>query len=275
MEKIKQALERARQESVPQRRDSTRIAPDEIESDEHETVADINYKQTRVLNIDRSILRGNRIIVGSGEFAAAETAYKILRTQVEQRLAARGWNSLAISSPGAGSGKTTTAINLSLALAQELHRTVLLVDLDFRNPSVHKVFQFDVKHGLIDYLLDGVPLSDILINPGIDRLVILPAGQNAVPNSSELLSSPDMIRLVDELKSRYPSRIIVFDLPPLLWSDDMLAFAPYVDTTLLVVSEGLTTKEELKRVMEVMGENNVLGTVLNRSSEVQPSYYYK
>lgn len=275
MEKIKQALERARQENAAQRQNVSETTRDETKSDGQASVADISYRQTRVLNIDRGVLRENRIIVGSGEFAAAETAYKILRTQVEQRLAARGWNSLAISSPGAGSGKTTTAINLSLALAQELHRTVLLVDLDFRNPSVHKSFQFDVKFGLIDYLLDGVPLSDILINPGVDRLVILPAGANAVPNSSELLSSPDMIRLVDELKSRYPSRIIVFDLPPLLWSDDMLAFAPYVDTTLLVVSEGLTTKEELRRVMEVMGENNVLGTVLNRSSEVQPAYYYK
>jgi len=274
MEKIKRALERAKQEGEQQPSEQDRDGAVPTTSS-RSAVKEISYKQTRVLDIDADVLRRNRIVVGSGEFAAAETAYKILRTQVEQRLAARGWNSVAVSSPGAGSGKTTTAINLSLALAQELHRTVLLVDLDFRNPSVHRSFEINVEKGLIDYLLYGVPLNEILLNPGVERLVILPAGKNPVPNSSELLSSPEMVRLVDELKSRYPSRIIVFDLPPLLWSDDMLAFAPYVDTTLLVVSEGLTTKEELRRVMEIMEGNNVLGTVLNRATEIQPSYYYK
>lgn len=278
MEKIKLALERAKQERsskskrVPER--DREQARSETEIITPRAVQNISYQQTRVLEIDPDILRRNRLIVGSDEYPAAATAYKILRTQVEQRLAARGWNAIAITSPGGAAGKTVTAINLSMALAQEMHRTVLLVDLDFRNPSVHRRFECEIQHGLIDYLLDDVPVNEILINPGIERLVILPAGSRPVPNSSELLASPKMIRLVDELKSRYPSRIIVFDLPPLLWSDDTLAFSPYVDTTLLVVSEGTTTKEELKRVTEIMEGSEVIGTVLNRSSEIQATYYY-
>jgi capsular exopolysaccharide synthesis family protein len=276
MEKIKQALDRARMEQKAGTSPATAGTTKTTAVDKEPTaVQNIAYKQTRVLEMNQQALRRNRIIVGGGEFDAAETAYKILRTQVEQRLAARGWNALAVTSPGAGAGKTTTAINLSLALAQEMHRTVLLVDLDFRNPNVHRCFEFDIEFGLIDYLLDDVPVSGILINPGIDRLVILPAGKNPVPNSSELLSSPKMISLVDELKSRYPSRIIVFDLPPILWSDDMLAFSPYVDTTLLVIAEGLTTKEDLRRTMEVMQGSNVIGSVLNRTTEVQPTYYVR
>lgn len=277
MEKIKQALDRARmeQEAGTSRATVGTTKAEEAADQDTTTLQNITYKQTRVLVMDPKALRRNRIIVGGGEFGAAETAYKILRTQVEQRLTARGWNALAITSPGAAAGKTTTAINLSLALAQEMHRTVLLVDLDFRNPNVHRCFEFDIEYGLIDYLLDDIPVNEILINPGIERLVILPAGKTPVPNSSELLSSPKMIGLVDELKSRYPSRIIVFDLPPILWSDDMLAFSPYVDTTLLVIAEGLTTKEDLRRTMEIMQGNNVIGSVLNRSSEVQPTYYYR
>jgi Mrp family chromosome partitioning ATPase len=162
-----------------------------------------------------------------------------------------------------------------MALAQAMHRTVLLADLDFRNPSVHRRFEIDIEYGLIDYLLDDVPVSEVLVNPGIERLVVLPAGRNAVPNSSELLASPKMIQLVEELKSRYPARLIVFDLPPILWSDDTLAFSPYVDATLLVVADGITTHDELKRAGEVLDGDTVIGTVLNRSKEVQPSYYYK
>ena len=273
MEKIKLALERARKE---QALGGTAVAPtSRAHSPDRElsAVHDISYQQTRVLPVDREVLRRNRIVIGTGVHAAAETAYKILRTQVEQRLAAQGWNAIAVTSPGAAAGKTITAINLSMALAQEVHRTVLLVDLDFRNPGVHRSFECEIQYGLIDYLLDDVPVHELLVNPGIDRLVLLPAGRDAVPNSSELLASPKMIKLVEELKSRYPSRVIVFDLPPLLWSDDTLAFSPYVDTTLLVVAEGLTTKDELKRVMEIMEGSHIIGTVLNRSREVQPTYY--
>ena len=274
MEKIKQALERARQEQPSPSRAAVSPKRSGSERGEAREIQNISYNKTRVVEISRETLHRNHVVVGSGEHAAAETAYKILRTQVDQRLAARSWNAVAVTSAGAAVGKTITAINLSMALAQEVHRTVLLVDLDFRNPSVHKRFEFDVEFGLIDYLLDDVPLNEILVNPGIDRLVLLPAGANAIPNSSELLASPKMVKLVEELKARYPSRIIVFDMPPLLWSDDALAFSPYVDTTLLVVAEGLTTKEELRRVQEIIGRDHLLGTVLNRSTDVQPSYYY-
>ena len=271
MEKIKQALERARSEQGvnprAKRNNSNRHQKSSLEK--------IEYNQTRVYSPDAAQLKKHQVVIGSPEFEEAETSFKILRTQVEQRLAGKGWNALAVSSPSAGDGKTTIAINLAIALAQEMHRTVLLVDLDFRNPNVHIRFDCEIHRGLVDYLLEDVPISDILVNPGIDRLVLLPAGAPTSSNTSELLSSPKMISLVDELKTRYPARIIIFDLPPLLSSDDALAFSPFVDTTLLVVSEGHTTKNELQRVVEYMGNNDILGTVLNRATEAQKTYYKK
>ena len=271
MEKIKQALERARQErerESPQAQAVTEPVPADDQGPEQK----ISYSETRVVEINPEILRRNRIVFGS-ENEAAAAAYKILRTQVHQRLAAKNWNSIAITSPGQGHGKTLTAINLSIALARDVDRTVLLVDLDLRNPSVHRRFEQSVKHGLVDYLLDNVPITEILVNPGIEKLVVLPAG-NAVPNSSELLSSPKMVRLVEELKSRYPSRIIVFDLPPLLSADDMLAFSPYVDATLMVVEDGKTTKDELIAAVEMMEGAPLLGTVLNKVAESHLMYSY-
>jgi protein-tyrosine kinase len=271
VEKIKQALERARSEQQAQEHASQRGEPSPRTVHASAESAPINYSQTQVVTVDDAILKRNLLVAGL-ENCEAATAYKLLRTQVEQRLATRGWNALAITSPGAGQGKTLTAINLSIALARELHRTVLLVDLDLRNPNVHLRFEHAVTKGLVDYLLTDTPLNEILINPGIDRLVLLPAGRTA-HNSSELLSSPKMQRLVDELKSRYPLRIIVFDLPPLLSADDALAFSPYVDTTLLVIEDGKTTKDELLRAVEMLQGVHLLGTVLNKAAETQQTYY--
>jgi len=271
MEKIKQALERARNEQNDASTDTAVETP--LADEEGRVDHRIKYEQTRVIPIDPEILRANRIVVGSNIHAPSETAFKILRTQIEQRLSSKNWNAIGITSPAPGVGKTLTAVNLSLALAQEVHRTVLLVDLDFRKPGIHECFGYSVEKGLVDYLLDDEPLHKILLNPGVERLVLLPVGNQSVANSSELLSSPKMIRLVDELKSRYPSRIVIFDLPPALVSDDTLAFAPYIDSTLLVLQDGKTTKEELRRVLEIMGDIDVIGTVLNKATEQQNTYY--
>jgi Mrp family chromosome partitioning ATPase len=133
------------------------------------------------------------------------------------------------------------------------------------------LFGIEAKTGLGDYLLNDVPLNEMLINPDLDRLVILPAGKEML-NSTEMLRSPKMIRLVNELKTRYPSRIIIFDLPPLLIQADTLGFSPYVDCVLLVVDEGHTKTEELKHAATLLKDINVLGTVLNKASDNKIKY---
>lgn len=148
---------------------------------------------------------------------------------------------------------------------------MLLVDLDLRKPSLHRMFGIQPKAGIGDYLLRGTPLNEILVNPSIERLVLLP-GREPVSNSSEMLSSPRMVQLVDELKNRYPSRIVLFDLPPLLATDDALAFSPYVDAALLVVEEGETLKEEIEQSIELLKQTRLLGTVLNKSDVQRVAY---
>lgn len=228
--------------------------------------AEITYTQTRKVSLYPGWLRQNRILTGDVIDGYAR-AYKVLRTQVSQRMRQQGWRTLAVTSPGPREGKTLTAINLAISLALEANQTVLLVDADLRQPSVHTYFGFDVEYGLRDYLLDAVPLEQILVNPEIRRMVILP-GAAPLTNSSEMLSSPVMLRLVQEVKRRYPSRLVIFDLPPVLTSDDVLAFAPYVDAALLVVEEGKTQRDDAARAAELLqaANHNLIGTVLNKSS---------
>ncbi|MBI5617987.1 MAG: CpsD/CapB family tyrosine-protein kinase [Gammaproteobacteria bacterium] len=269
MERIKKALEMAREErsareASPQERGVERERKPVVESG-------IQYSQTKVLKLDPSVLKENRVILGREDPDGA-TAYKMLRTQVLQRMVAKGWNALAITSPAAGDGKTTVATNLAISLARELHHTVLLVDLDLRNPGVHKTLGFSPERGISDYLLHGAALGEILVNPGIERLVLLP-GREAIENSSEILASPPMGALVQELKSRYPSRFVLFDLPPILSADDALAFSPFVDAFLLVLREKKTSRIEVQHAVELLKDVPILGTVLNGSSERISSYY--
>jgi len=229
--------------------------------------AEITYTQTRSVELYPGWLHQNRVLTAESQERAVQ-AYKVLRTQVSQRMRANGWRTLGITSPKRGEGKTITAINLSISLAMEASHTVLLVDANLRQPSVHTYFGLEIENGLREYLLGALPVEQVLIYPHIRRLVVLP-GSGPVPSSSELLASPTMLALVQELKRRYPTRIVIFDLPPVLTGDDVLAFAPYLDSMLLVAEEGKTMRNDLARAAElVRGSNhNLIGTVLNRSAE--------
>lgn len=271
MERIKQALDKARTER------ETSGSPTPVASDLAQSAgppiadASIQYSQTKIRKLDPAVLQNNRVIYGESDRVGL-TAYKMLRTQVLQRMTARSWNALAITSPAPEDGKTLTAINLAISLARELHHTVLLVDMDLRNPSIHKYFGIQPDTGIDDYLLRGASMSDVLVNPGIERLVLLP-GKKAIENSSEILASPAMGRLVHELKTRYPARMVLFDLPPILSADDALSFAPFVDAFLLVLRDGKTSRSELENAMEILKDATILGTVLNGSDEKISAYY--
>ncbi|HSA84932.1 MAG TPA: CpsD/CapB family tyrosine-protein kinase [Nitrospira sp.] len=224
----------------------------------------ITYTRTRSLSIPHTVLRGHRVMAGHSKGPFVD-AYKILRTQVTQRLRENGWNVVGVTSPGYGEGKTLTAVNLAVSLAMETTQTVLLVDSDLQDPTVHQVFGLKDCLGLADYLLDDQPVEDLLLHPGIGRFVLLPGGR-AISNSTEILTSPKMVALVEELKHRYPSRVVIFDLPPLLHTADVLAFSPYTDALLMVVEEGKTTGEELRRALTLVKNSRpVLGTVLNKA----------
>ena len=269
MERIKQALELARQERQKQGEHTSAPLRGGLAN---KSIADqnIEYTETRTTELSVKDLREKRIIMD--DHNNVSDAYRLLRTQILQRLNDKNWNALGVTSPNTNSGKTVTAINLAISLAREVDYTVLLVDANLRAPTIHNYFNFVMEKGLSDYLSGDVSLGEILIHPeGIPRLVILPAG-HALKNSSEMLSSPKMTRLVEELKHRYPSRIVLFDLPALLESSDALAFMPNTDAALVVIEEGGTEEQDLKQAFELLQSNEVIGTVLNKSYTRERDY---
>ena len=150
---------------------------------------------------------------------------------------------------------------------------MFLVDLDLQRPQVGAYLGMSYEHGLSDYLTGQAQLEQIVYDVGIKRLAVVP-NATAVEHSSELLRAPQMTDFVAALVEQAPRRIIVFDMPPLLVSDDVLAFAPSVDSFLLVVSQGQTARRTLANAQEVLSEINLMGVVLNRSTERADSTYY-
>jgi Mrp family chromosome partitioning ATPase len=182
------------------------------------------------------------------------------------------WKSLGVLSPGPDDGKTTTAINLALCLANDRRHTVLLVDTDLRNPSIAAAFGLKPEFGFDDVLRGDATIEQCLYHPqGHDRIVLLPA-RGPVANSSELLAGPVGRAAVVELRSRYVDRLLLFDLPPLLAADDAVAFLPLIDCGLLVIAERITRREDLLRSMELVRTTPIVGTVLNKASDVTSGY---
>ncbi len=232
----------------------------------------VRYTMTRMVEVSQQTFLDNRIISALPQHQYKD-AYRMLRTRVLQTMRNNGWTSVAVTGPASGCGKTLTAINLAISLAMEVTHTVLLVDLDLRNPTIHEYFGYQPELGLSDYLTTDIPLYQLLFNPGIERLVVLP-GRNVLPNSAEMLRSPRMISLVNELKTRYPDRLVVFDLPPILAADDALAFSPYTDCFLMVAESGGTKKDDLQKAYDILKNTPLVGTVLNKSAAPSSGYGY-
>jgi protein-tyrosine kinase len=231
----------------------------------------IEYTQTQSIRVTQNVLSENRIIAGNSSDPRA-TAFKLLRTQVLQAMRENQWSSLAVTGPISGVGKSMVATNLAISISLDVNQTVLLVDMDLRRPSLHKNFDFEPQFGLLDYLNGDTDLTDIFVNPGFKRFLMLP-GRGTTTESSELLSSPRMLGLINELKSRYESRIVIFDLPPLLNVDDAMVFLPNVDSTLLVVENGRNTQSDVQNSLRLLEGTNLIGTVLNKSDEVIKGRY--
>ena len=219
----------------------------------------------------QAVLSEKRLIAGNRTDPRAN-AFRMLRTQVLQTMRENDWTSIAVTGPTSGIGKTLIATNLAISISREVNQTVLLVDVDLRRPTIHKFFDFEPDFGVLDYLRGDAELKDLFINPVFKRLLLLP-GRGTTTESSELLSSPRMINLVKDLKSRYESRIIIFDLPPLLNNDDAMVFLPNVDSTLMVVENGSNKQSEVLDSMRLLEGTNLIGTVLNKADEEVRDYY--
>jgi protein-tyrosine kinase len=244
-----------------------------INSADRYSLDSIRYTKTHTVAIDPDALLDNRVVMGLHNDPRADI-FRVLRTNVLRQLRENNWNSFAITSATPGAGKTFISVNLAIAMAIEGNQSVLIVDADLRRPSVGQYLGIEWDFGLVDCLEGNVPLADALVKPDIERLVILP-GKDSDSSASELISSRKMVNLIQEIKSRYEDRIIIFDIPPLFAGDEALLFMPYIDAALLVVEDGKNTSDQLQHAMYILEQTNLLGLVVNKSRQSLPVYQYE
>ena len=227
------------------------------------------YTQTKTIKTDLETLKNKGVFALSHDMDVTKQI-EILRAQVLKKLKQMNANSLMITSANHREGKTFTSTNLAVSIAQNLDRTVMLIDTDLRNRSYKRrnmanVFlNSETRPGLSDYLLGNSKIEELLVNPGIPRLTILPSGK-AMPDSAALLGSPRMEELIFDMKSKYSTeRVLIFDCSSFLTNADAYVLSRYVDAVLLVVENEKTDIKDLERVLEMLKDSQIVGTVLNK-----------
>jgi Mrp family chromosome partitioning ATPase len=204
----------------------------------------------------------NRII--SNEQDPVLNAYRVLRTRVLQKMEENNWRTLAVVSPGSGVGKTVTAINLAIAIGSKEGSRSTLVDLDFYRPRIASYLGFTTPPSILDFFEGKQSLEAVTVRPDLtDTLVI--ANERVTRRGAEYLTSPKADELIDLAVRDFRSRVVIFDLSPLLGCDDAIAFLPKVDCVLLVAASGQTRVHELKEAKRILSRSNLVGSVLNKA----------
>lgn len=273
MSRIEKALEKAaqlRQESPVQAEENFLSQPAEAKA----TVAGTFPIQKDAITISNRLL----VTITDPSSPIAEE-YRKLKSALVASARQEGFsNVLMVTSSIAGEGKSITALNLALSLAQEIDHTVLLIDADLRRPSILQYLGCEAGKGLFDILEGHAEMNETLIHTGVGRLVILPAGK-VVSNPVELFSSNRMANLLQEIKHRYPDRFVIIDTPPILPFAETRTLARLVDGVIFVIKERFTSRESVSEALAALKDTRILGAVYN-DAELIPGndrygYYYK
>lgn len=191
-------------------------------------------------------------------------AYRVLRTRVLQKMEENNWKTLAVVSPSSGAGKSVTSINLSIAIGSKSGSRSTLVDLDFYRPRIAQYLGIKEPPSILDYFEGTRSLQEVTLKPDLPDVLVM-ANERVSRRGAEFLTSPKADELISTAVNEYGSRVVIFDMPPLLGCDDGMAFLPKVDCVLLVVSSGQTRVPEYTEARRIIAGANLLGTVLNKA----------
>ena len=288
MSKFFEALERAETEQVPETPapsppptvDPSASAAPAAPAAEVPPTPSVRFpppvREARAPTTERAVDRSHRVgahlvsLLDPRSFEAEQ--YRMLRHVVETLRKGAILHVVAVTSPGAGDGKTTTAINLAGALAQSADARVLLVDLDIRRPAVARQLRLSgARRSLVDALRDpGLTLEDTVEHLAHFNLSVLPASGPAVA-PYELLKSPRLEALLDEARRRY--EYVVLDTPPFVPVPDGRIIAKYVDGFLIVVKAHRTPRGALAQTLDLVDPAKVTGLVFNGDNTRRSGYY--
>ena len=233
--------------------------------------------------IDRFPLNAQRLaernVITALRTDPSHTRFDILRTRMLQALSENGWKRVAITSPTKDCGKTFTAANLAVSLSRQENCRTVLLDLDMRSPSLHKIFGVS-DTGAIGDMLRGDIAPDAHLQGFAPNSIAagshVAIGFNGIvePYAAELLQDPSTKTVLEEIETQFQPDVMLFDLPPALLNDDVIAMRPHIDALLIVAAGGLTKANDIKETERRVGENiPLLGVVLNKSEHIEAGDY--
>jgi protein-tyrosine kinase len=273
MEHIRQAVELAKA-----RGDATATTPTAMQSNSSRSEFGVlpregNQLEARVVMLNPAHLESNRILAHD-VLDPRSKPYEILRTQVLRTMTAQNWQLLAVTSPTPGCGKTLTAINLALSVARQPEKSVLLVDLDMQRPQVATCLGLKGASGLLGVLGGRTALSDAIVEARIGkyRLAVLPCEQST-SHSSEWMASREISDLIQAIRANFSSHVVIFDMPPVLPSDDVISILPQLDCVLLTAAAGISTVSEIEQCNRHLQSAELVRVVLNKTAELHSGYY--
>jgi len=201
----------------------------------------------------------------------SHVAFNLLRTKIYKTMGDNKWSTLAILSPTAGCGKTTVSVNLALSLARAGCRTVL-IDLDLKKTSMARALGIKTESSIGEYLEGKAELQKCFVQIGETLSVGL--NNQPVRFSSEILHGERIDELIQSVKRALRPNFMIFDLPPMLVSDDAIAFLPRVDCSLLVAAAGMTTASQVDECeRQASAAGSFLGVILNKCESTAHEYY--
>ena len=215
------------------------------------------------LGVRRHIMKRSALISFFRDDPAARQ-FDLLRTRLLQTLKERGWSRVAITAPRRGGGATFTAVNLALSLARVPETRTVLMDLNHRHPGIGDALDIVGVGDMPGFLAGRVPLERHLVRCG-DTLAV---GVTAAPdrNASEILHDAQSAHTLDWMSESLSPDVVLYDMPPVLEYDDVMAFLPQVDGVLLVADGASTTSDDIEACERVLdNQTQLLGVILNRA----------
>ena len=271
MENIRQAIERAKDG----RRPPGNAPPEPARAPAKHIFGDAiaGGKPSPQFELDPAHLESQRIVAYDGKDLRSRS-FDMLRTEVLQSMDLKGWKTLAVTSPTPSCGKTFTAVNLALSMARQSERQVFLADLDLRKPRVAASLGLKCKDGVLGIIDGQVELNEAVVQArvGTSKLEVLPTVPSS--NYSDLVGSSAMRSLLQDIKRRGQSGIVIVDLPPLLTGHDVISILPSIDCVLLVAAIGTTKVSEVRDCNKYLEGVEVVRFVLNKVPETTIPYVY-
>jgi len=230
------------------------------------------------LDINAPLLERN-LVITAARTDPAHGAFDVLRTRLVQALADKGWSRVAITSPTAGCGKSFTAVNLAITLSRYDNCRTILLDMDMRRPGLARYLGASAPGAIGDMLRGQTPPARHLVRPGSNSLQIgsnLAFGMNGQVEdyAAELFQQPSTAAALAEMDRQFQPEVTLFDMPPALAQDDVIACRPHFDCVLMVVGGGMTRAEEVTEATRRIGEDKpILGIMLNKADEETSGAY--